>query len=313
MVEPKVLGLNGFGLLVPDLDQADAFYRAFGLDSEKTADVLRVRSPGRSNDEGILVRGAEKRLHHVSFYTDAARIDPFRDRLKRAGLEVREEPPGHWHREGLWFQDPWGTWVNISPNVPSATRPEAGRDEAQEPEAGRARRVDIALWRGLRTGRSPRRIGHMLMFTQDWEAAERFYCETLGMRTSDRASGRITFMAAGEGVTDHHCFGLVNSTHRGFQHASFQVADIDEIGLGAWRMRAAGYKECFGVGRHSLASNLFHYVRDPWGSWIEYYADMDQISPAWVSRDWNELPYVWGPEWSPELWRNEVMGNFESR
>jgi hypothetical protein len=30
-------------------------------------------------------------------------------------------------------------------------------------------------------------------------------------------------------------------------------------------------------------------------------------------RDWKELPYVWGPEWSPEFWGKEMNGNFEPR
>jgi hypothetical protein len=40
---------------------------------------------------------------------------------------------------------------------------------------------------------------------------------------------------------------------------------------------------------------------------------MDKISASWTCRDWNELPYVWGPEWSPEFWGKEMNGNFEPR
>jgi catechol-2,3-dioxygenase len=135
----------------------------------------------------------------------------------------------------------------------------------------------------------------------------------LGLRTTDRATGKVAFMAAGDGAIDHHCFGLIPSTHRGLQHASFKVGGIDDIGFGLWRMRQAGYKESFGPGRHTLASNLFHYIRDPWGSWVEYYADMDRISDKWECRDWNELPYIWGPEWAPEFWSNEMNGNVEPK
>ena len=120
-------------------------------------------------------------------------------------------------------------------------------------------------------------------------------------------------MAAGDGIVDHHCFGLIPSSHRGFQHASFNVRDIDAIGFGVKKMREAGYRESFGPGRHALASNLFVYVRDPWGSWIEYYSDMDRISGEWQCRDWNELPYIWGPDWSPEFWGKEMNGNFEPK
>ena len=168
-------------------------------------------------------------------------------------------------------------------------------------------------WRALNRDPKPQRLGHMLMFTPDYEKSEAFFTEVLGLRTTDRAKGKVSFMAAGNGVIDHHCFGLIPSTHRGFQHASFKVGGIDDIGFGAWRMRSAGYRESFGPGRHALASNLFHYFRDPWGSWIEYYADMDRISDKWECRDWQELPYVWGPEWAPEFWGKEMNGNFEPR
>jgi len=299
---PKVIGLNGFGLAVPDLDTAEKFYTAFGLAPERRGGALALRSAGRSADEVVVVRGPAKRLHHLSFIIRRADEAPFADKLMRAGLAVAAAPDDV-RRDGLWFQDPWGTWINLCPGEPPAPAP-------RKPQA---ERVDVHLWRELERNPRPARIGHMLVFTNDWEKSEAFFAETLGLRTADRAAGKVAFMAAGDGIVDHHCFGLINSTHRGYQHASFQVGSLDDIGFGAWRMRAAGCTESFGPGRHALASNLFHYIRDPWGSWIEYYADIDRISSSWVCRDWNELPYVWGPEWSPEFWGKEMNGNFEPR
>ena len=64
-------------------------------------------------------------------------------------------------------------------------------------------------------------------------------------------------------------------------------------------MGAAGYTEGWGVGRHVIGSNYFRYIRDPWGSFAEYSADIDYI-PADV--DWpvadhppEDSFYVWGP------------------
>ncbi len=302
MSTPKVIGLNGFGLEVPDLDVAQKFYAAFGLAGERRDGTLALRSPGRPHDEVLIMHGARKRMHHLSFIIRRGDEDAFAAKLRTAGHAPAAAPDGV-RREGLWFQDPWGTWINLCPGEPPASAP---RKPAAE-------RVDVHLWRELDADPKPARIGHMLVFTDDWEKSEAFFTATLGLRTSDRAAGKVAFMAAGDGIVDHHCFGLVNSTHRGYQHASFQVASLDDIGFGAWRMRAAGYKESFGPGRHALASNLFHYVRDPWGSWVEYYADMDKISGAWACRDWSALPYVWGPEWSPEFWGKEMNGNFEPR
>jgi catechol 2,3-dioxygenase-like lactoylglutathione lyase family enzyme len=315
---PKVIGLNGVGLQVPDVGAAEKFYGAFGLVPEKRSTALGLRSPGRATDEIVVLPGAsQKRMHHLSFVIRPGDEDAFAQKLKSAGLQTSAAPNGA-PRAGLWFQDPWGTWINLAPGKslyegaePEGAKPSGGaaREAAKRQEG--SERVDVARWRELDRDPRPARIGHMLMFTPDWHKSEEFFSAVLGLRTTDRAAGKVSFMAAGNGIIDHHCFGLIPSTHRGFQHASFKVGSIDDIGFGVWRLRNAGYKDTFGPGRHALASNLFHYIRDPWGSWIEYYADMDRVSDNWQCRDWNELPYVWGPEWAPEFWGKEMNGNFE--
>jgi len=308
MTTPKVTGLSGFGLEAPDLNEARQFYETFGLETRDENGTLRLGCPGREHDECMVIQGRRKKLHHVSFFIDPGDEEAFADKLESAGLDVTQEPPSSWSRPGLWFQDPWGMWIHLAPKKPVVR---AVGPVLPSNLDGKSERVDIDLWLEMETSRPPLRIGHMLMFTQDWEETETFFVDVLGMRTSDRAAGKVAFMSAGDGIIDHHCFGLINSTHRGLQHASFQVPNFDDIGFGAWRMNEAGYKEAFGPGRHAIASNLFHYIRDPWGSWVEYYADMDKITEAWTCRDFNTLPYIWGPEWSPEFWSGEMNANLE--
>jgi len=302
MNDPKVIGLNGIGLEVPEAATAEKFYGTFGLEARPRGSAVGFGSAGRQNDELLVIPGAaKKRMHHLSFTIRPGDEAAFEEKLKKHGLKTASAPAP---RPGLWFQDPWGTWINLSPG--SSPYEKAVPSKSED-------RLDVHHWRSLNRDPKPQRLGHMLMFTPDYEKSEQFFTDVLGLRTTDRAKGKVSFMAAGNGVIDHHCFGLIPSTHRGFQHASFKVTGIDDIGFGAWRMRAAGYKESFGPGRHALASNLFHYIRDPWGSWIEYYADMDRISDRWECRDWQELPYVWGPEWAPEFWGKEMNGNFEPK
>jgi hypothetical protein len=57
-----------------------------------------------------------------------------------------------------------------------------------------------------------------------------------------------------------------------------------------------------------LGSNYFHYVRDPWGSYAEYSADMDFIS---ADADWDagshkleDASYLWGPKPPEDFGRN---------
>jgi hypothetical protein len=61
-----------------------------------------------------------------------------------------------------------------------------------------------------------------------------------------------------------------------------------------------GYTRGWGLGRHVLGSNYFHYVQDPWGSFAEYSCDIDYI-PA--IQDWQagehrpeDSFYLWGPQ-----------------
>jgi hypothetical protein len=64
-------------------------------------------------------------------------------------------------------------------------------------------------------------------------------------------------------------------------------------------MADKGYTAGWGLGRHVLGSNYFHYVSDPWGSYSEYSADIDYIP---VNCDWHgqdnpghDSFYLWGP------------------
>lgn len=304
MSAPYVQYLAGYGLEVPDLDTAEKFYGAFGLSATRSGKVLEMRSrANQAPDIVVLQGGAQKRLHHLSFAVLEADMPRFHDHLAKLGAAPATPPFGD-IRPGLWFQDPWGTWINLTPI-------QAAREESLQDKIAPAR-VDRHLWRELNRDIRPNRLGHLLIFTPDWEKAQAFFHEALGLITSDRAAGKVAFMAGGRGLRDHHCFGLINGTHRGFQHSSFQVDSIDDIGFGALQMSKAGYKDGFGVGRHALASNLFFYVRDPWGSWVEYYADMDKITDAWNPQDWNDLPYIW-PDWAPEFWAHEMNANHEPR
>ncbi|RKP43919.1 VOC family protein [Pararobbsia silviterrae] len=304
----RVHSLAGYGFEVPDVEVARSFYSAFGLESKHNGSALALGCADVSAPSVLVLKGAAgtaKRLHHISFFVEAADLPRFEERLHALGTPATT-PDFAALRPGLWFQDPWGTWFNLTPLT-------LGDRVRAQPNPSDPDRIDVHLWQDLPTRPVPKKLGHVLLFTPDFVKAEAYLSQALGLRTSDRALGKVSFMAGGEGVRDHHCFGLINSTHRGFQHASFYVDSIDQIGFGGWHMREQGYEDQFGPGRHALASNLYLYVRDPWGSWVEYYSDMDKISEAWVSRDWTQLPYIWGPKWSPEFWGHEMNANLEPR
>jgi hypothetical protein len=106
--------------------------------------------------------------------------------------------------------------------------------------------------------------------------------------------------------SDHHVLAFIESHAPGLQHFAFEVANADEVCYGGQRMLDRGYLNAWGPGRHAgPGSNLFHYLRDPWLSCVEYYADMDYIPEGtnWESRRYipGELPDLWGDGINPQF------------
>ncbi len=283
-----ITGLHHYALEVPDLEVADTFLQGFGLETAEQAEALVGRCPGRAQEQVRMVEGVVKQLHHVAFSVHPGTIDAVRERLERAGVAEIDPIPGA-PDGGVWVRDPHGVAVQLLEVEQSPARPVA---EVLTNIGAVHHRFDVSAALGGDHDVMPRRLGHTLLFTPDQAASTAFYVDVLGFAISDRITGKVTFLNAGPG--DHHVFGFITSTHSGFHHASYEVPSIDAIGLGAQRMRSTGYTKGWGVGRHTVGSNFFHYTQDPWGSWIEWFSDIDQIQDCWVARDWDLPPHLWG-------------------
>jgi catechol 2,3-dioxygenase len=122
------------------------------------------------------------------------------------------------------------------------------------------------------------------------------------MRLSDRCGGSSLPPL----LTDHQPWLLFRAPGH---HASFQVGSVDEIAMGAVRMAERGWQPGWGLGRHVIGSNFFFYLRDPWGSFSEYYFDLDYIPEtcAWEPRDFppEDSLYVWGPPCPADFGENK--------
>jgi catechol 2,3-dioxygenase-like lactoylglutathione lyase family enzyme len=291
---PGVLGvhsLDHFAISVPDLADAKRFYGNFGLDVREDGRALYLQTDLVPHRWGRLSEGPRKQLQYLSFGAYAEDMGRFREHLERQGVEMIDPPAGI-DSNGVWFRDCDGTPVEI---------------KAAEKSSPSAKSVfgDISCGPNLRgasvreaAGRvRPRRMAHVLIFVRDLERSIRFYIDTVGMRLSDRTN----FVAFLHGVhgSDHHMLAFAQSDGPGFHHVSWDVGAVHDVGLGAATMADSGFAAGWGLGRHVLGSNFFHYVRDPWGSFSEYSADIDFI-PA--DADWdaqthkpeNSL-YLWGP------------------
>ena len=137
----------------------------------------------------------------------------------------------------------------------------------------------------------PTKVGHVVysVARSDLDKATAFYRQRLNFRLSDATPGG-NFLRC-DGNHDHHnLFLLSRPDRRAFDHAAFEVRDIDEIILGGKFMMGRGWKPNTSVGRHILGSNLFWYFNNPCGGRTEYYADMDQMDDQWKPRIWETHP-----------------------
>ena len=293
---PNALGvhsLDHFALAVPDLQAASRYYESFGLDVRERGAAIDLYTFGHPHRWGVLTEGPLKALQHVSFGIFADDVDRFHAHLQRCQVERLDPPPGV-ESNGFWFRDPDGSLVELK--VAEKSSPSAKSHSGLGDVGPNLRGAPL---RGKAAIVQPRRMAHVLLFARDVPKMLAFYQRVLGLRLSDEAGGVIAFLHGVHG-SDHHMVAFAKSDGPGFHHCSWDVGTVNDIGTGAAQMADKGFSAGWGLGRHVLGSNYFHYVRDPWGSYCEYSCDIDYVS---AEHDWtgesheieNSL-YLWGPE-----------------
>ncbi|NHO66363.1 hypothetical protein G8770_12515 [Aestuariicella hydrocarbonica] len=309
--------LKHVALAIPeaDCDKAEEFYTNFGLELRRRGDLMAFACKGSRYDAVILVPGANrKQLHHVAMGTDEGGLAWIKQRLALEEIPLLDAPEcidAHEISENrIWFRDPHGVLFQVAVCPPE-------KAPAPEPQflinsPGHFNRVDV----GALPPKSdiadvcPRKLGHALLFTPSISGSIRFLTDVLGMRLSDRSEDAVAFLHC-QGGSDHHVLALGSSHDIGFHHASFMVGSPDDVGVGGQRMVDKGYGPSWGFGRHAIGSNFFHYIRDPWGSYAEYYADIDYIanSDTWEAQNWpiEDSLHTWGPN-PPE----DFVHNYEA-
>ena len=262
-----VLGVAGFTLEVPDIDIGLAFYTAAGLMPNVAGDRATLTCPGAQRPCVTLISsGSKMRLHHVTLRADG--LDEIAARVAAHGGKVVEAPAGS-AAEGLWVSDPHGVLFYLVELAPEPAPPAGPRFAINAPgEIVRVRQSAMAPSGSYPPAR-PRKLGHVALFTPDVLASVDFVTEAFGMALADRAQDVVAFCCARQN-SDHHVLAFAKSPGTGLHHASFQVADPDEVGRAGQALADKAGRGHWGFGRHTIGSNFFHYIQDPWGSWFEY-------------------------------------------
>ena len=310
-----VHSVEEFVIGVPDLDVARHFYESFGLDVRGEEGGLALYTNGHPHRWARVLGGfAHEKLLWLSFGAYEDDLATLRHQLVNVGA-LDGVPPNGASPEGIWVRSPDGVPIQVrvapkcSPSAPGP-REHAPATGPGRPAVGRA----PARSKVGKVGKvHPLYLSHVLLFASDVDQALEFFGTGLGLRLSDRSGSVIAFMHMPHG-SDHHLVALAKSAGPGLHHSSWCVPSIDAVGLGMEQMKAVGYAEGWGVGRHVLGSKYFHYVRDPWGSYAEYSFDIDFVpaGTTWPAADHpgEDSLYVWGPSVPEEFVVNTEIGDW---
>ncbi|MEV5477840.1 VOC family protein [Streptomyces sp. NPDC052207] len=258
--------LAGVTLGVPDTEAVGRYYEEFGLTRTGEAATFSTTDGG---DQLRLVPAPSRRLVGVVIGVDdtddlartAARLGEMgiQTELGVDSLAAREQV------SGVWFK------LAVMPRLQQPPAPASPTNGPGRIERSAERTPGILRENRVR----PRRLGHVVLGTTDFTATKRFVVDGIGFKVSDLVSDHGAFLRCS---TDHHNLLIQQFPVNFVHHTAWQVDDIDEVGRGAMAMlEEHPERHVWGLGRHHAGSNFFWYLRDPAGTFSEYYSDLDDI------------------------------------
>ena len=278
----KVQDIAFVRFAAPDLDVMQRFASDFGLVlTDRENDTLYHRGSDPSPYVHVTELG-DAGFRGVAFEAASAEDLAAASKLEGASPVEKLEAPGG--GQVVRFTDPDGYRVEIvhgrellaSLLVPTGKGVNRGSERQRvgsvhRPPAGPS---------------SVKRLGHAVVRVADFRRSEEWYKSRFGFLSSDEVylgepENVITaFLRCdrGEQYADHHTLLCVGIGEPGFDHAAFEVEDVDAVMAGHDHLTNAGYDHHAGIGRHILGSQIFDYWRDPWGHVVEHFTDGDLLN-----------------------------------
>lgn len=236
--------------LSPDPEALATFYAdVMDMKAERLGNDWLCRGPGR---RVLFAEGTAKTIAYMAFACrDSQGVASLRARAENEGLTI-EASPTPLFTEGFAVKDPFGSTIVF------------GLASQDEPSSGI---------------RGP--LQHFNIRARSVEEAEDFYVGKLGFLISDRvrnAEGVLTtsFMRSNH---EHHTMGCFKNANPSpvLDHHAYETAEW--IGIRDWCDNFAKYhvQTMWGPGRHGPGNNLFVFITDPDGNWIEISAELEVV------------------------------------
>ena len=219
--------------------------------------------------------GEANRLACAGFAVrDAEALTGLRELAEHMGLQPRTVASRLFQPEAFYVTDPDGNAVHFGLALSSTSAPKGIRGPIQ----------------------------HLTLASRDIEAIESFYSGKLGFGVSDRVireDGKLmtSFM---RGNHEHHNLACFFQDRQGVDHHSYEAGEWNTIRDWADHLASKGISLMWGPGRHGPGNNLFLFIVDPDGNWIEISAELEVVQDRPV-KTW---PHV---ERTVNLWGRGIL------
>ena len=244
---------------------------AMQMQVERAGDVFICRGPQRRL---IVSKGEDKKLGVGAFACrDEASLADQRARAEKEGLKP-QDAASPLMDQAFAVTDPDGNVIHFGLGKP-------------DPD-------------GLKGIRGPTQ--HLTLATHDPEAIEAFYSGKLGFATSDRVrkpNGEVSTIFT-RSNHEHHTLACFRSDRVGIDHHSYEAGDWNSIRDWCDHLATLDIQLMWGPGRHGPGNNLFIFIVDPDGNWIEISAELEVIH----DRPVKEWPHA---ERTLNLWGKAIL------
>jgi catechol 2,3-dioxygenase-like lactoylglutathione lyase family enzyme len=231
---------------------AEFYARALRLEFTRDGDRFVGTGPERCV---VICPGRDKALAYAAYAVDSVEQLPvLRERVVRHGGRELRSPTALFAEGAVCVADPDGNFLIFGvPRIPASD--------------------DCAVT--LRA-----RLQHVVVASRDCVAMAQFYERVLGFTLSDKVvdeegAMRTAFLRSG---VEHHTFAVFQASENRLDHHCYEAGDWGLIRDWADYMTGWGIPIQWGPGRHGPGNNLFIFVHDADGNWVELSAELERVS-----------------------------------
>ena len=212
------------------------------------------------NRQILIKEGMKNRLEFAAFSCrDEGGLNLLKERVKEEGIEVINLQPDLFQNDAISIVDQDGHNISFGLSKPNMNAESVLNGPLQ----------------------------HLTFSTLNVEKFVDFYVGKLGFCISDRvlhSNGNLAtcFVRSNH---EHHTVACFKSDRIGVDHHSYEAGEWNAIRDWCDHFASMNIELMWGPGRHGPGNNLFVFVEDPDGNWIEISAELEVIHDR-PSKDW---------------------------